>query len=131
MRGSTKRLGIIGVALFAGALAAGAAHAQIGDAVVDAAIAANQVGEQADGYLGLIGSVAPNVKGRVDQINIRRRAAYTERASQRSVTVDEMARATGCTLIVKNTPSGASWRDDNGSWRKNTGGVTKPSYCPS
>lgn len=126
-----KLLRLLGVSLFASAMLAGAANAQLGDAAVDAAIASNQVGEQADGYLGFIGAAAPDVKGRVDQINIRRRTAYTERASQRGVTVEEMARATGCALIVKNTPAGASWRDENGTWRKNSGGVQKPGYCPS
>ena len=52
---------------------------------VRAAIAAGQVGERADGYLGIRGSVGGDVRAEVEQINIKRRALYTERAQQRGV----------------------------------------------
>lgn len=106
------------------------AHA-IDDPVVDSAINQKQVGEQADGYLGVVDGVriSDSVRSRINQINIQRRAAYTERAQARGVTVEEMARATGCALMVKNTPNGAMYRDVAGAWRTNSGGVALPSYC--
>src|SRR3546814_17256351 len=64
--------------MMAGALAlaggvAGTAMAQ--SSAVAQAMAAGTVGEQADGYLGVKGSVAAAVKAEVDSINIKRRAA--------------------------------------------------------
>jgi uncharacterized protein YdbL (DUF1318 family) len=72
----------------------------------------------------------PTPRARMDQLNLRRRATYTERAQTNSVSVEEYARSFGCTLLVKNTPVGAAYRDQGGSWRRNTGAVTLPSYCP-
>jgi uncharacterized protein len=115
-----------------GAIAAGAAHAEIGDPTLAAAIRAGQIGEQADGYLGAVSarSLPAQLKAQVDQANIRRRAAYTDQAAASKVTVDEMARATGCTLLAKNTPVGAFYRAEGGAWTKNADTVTLPSYCP-
>src|SRR3546814_6778645 len=84
--------------MMAGALAlavgvAGTAMAQ--SSAVAQAMAAGTVGEQADGYLGVKGSVAAAVKAEVDSINIKRRAAYTDLAAKRGVTVADMAAATG------------------------------------
>jgi uncharacterized protein YdbL (DUF1318 family) len=112
-------------------LAVGVAQAAIGDPVLDGAIQAGQIGEQADGYLGAVTASTPaDVRARLDQVNIRRRAAYTDRAQARNVTVDEMARATGCTLLPKNTPTGAYFRSETGAWTRNTGAITLPAYCP-
>lgn len=113
------------------ALTAGSALA-IEDPVLNAAINANQVGEQVDGYLGVVdnASVSADARARLNQLNLRRRETYTARAQQNSVSVDEYARSFACTLLSKNTPVGSSWRDDRGAWRRNTAGVTLPSYCP-
>src|SRR3546814_17482836 len=84
--------------MMAGALAlavgvAGTAMAQ--SSAVAQAMAAGTVGEQADGYLGVKGSVAAAVKAEVDSINIKRRAAYTQLAAKRGVTVSDSAPAPG------------------------------------
>ncbi|MEM8920059.1 MAG: YdbL family protein [Pseudomonadota bacterium] len=57
-------------------LAAPAAHA---DAVIDQAKAQGVVGEQSDGYLGVVNASAASdaVKRRVQEINAMRREAYT------------------------------------------------------
>ena len=55
---------------------------------VTAAIAAGQVGERADGYLGVRGSIDGGTRAAVEQINIKRRALYTSRASERGVAVE-------------------------------------------
>jgi uncharacterized protein YdbL (DUF1318 family) len=112
-------------------LSAGAAAA-IEDPVLNAAINANQIGEQVDGYLGVVegAAVSADARARLNQTNLRRREIYTTRAQQNGVSVDEYARSFACTLLTKNTPVGASWRDDGGDWQRNTGTVALPSYCP-
>lgn len=77
----------------------GVAYAQNAD--VTAALSAGTVSEQADGYLGVTGSVSPGVKSEVEAINIKRRAAYTGLAAQRGVTVKDVAAAVGCTTLKK------------------------------
>jgi len=114
------------------ALAAPGAAAAIEDPVLNTAIDEQKIGETADGYLAVVdgAAVAPDARARMDQLNLRRRATYTERAQANSVSVEEYARSFGCTLLVKNTPTGASYRDHGGSWRRNTGSVVLPPYCP-
>ena len=108
-------------------LAAPAAYAQ--DAVVDAAQASGLVGEQADGYLGVRGDASSDIRARVDQINIKRRAAYTDLATKRGVTVGDVAAATAC-QIQDSVGSGQYWRDEGGQWQqRGSGALAKPSYC--
>ncbi len=119
-------------AIAAATLAAAGPAAAIEDPVLNAAINSGRVGEQADGYLGVVDGASPaaDVRARLSQVNLQRREAYIAMAQRTGVTVDEFSRATACKLLTKNTPSGASWRDENGSWRRNTSGVTLPAYCP-
>jgi uncharacterized protein YdbL (DUF1318 family) len=114
------------------AFTAGAAFAQ--DAIVDQARSEGIVGEQADGYLGLAKSGGPaELKARVDQINIKRRALYTQTASQRGVTVDEIAAATACELFAARVGPNNVYRDETGAWRQRQGDAPakKPSFCGS
>jgi uncharacterized protein len=132
-RAMTPRLFIAtALAVLSLAAAAGPAAA-IEDPILNTAIEANKIGETADGYLATVdgATVAADARARMDQLNLRRRATYTERAGQNSVTVEEYARSFACTLLVKNTPVGASYRDQGGSWRRNTGSVSLPAYCPA
>ncbi|MBU6371934.1 MAG: DUF1318 domain-containing protein [Alphaproteobacteria bacterium] len=122
----------LSVAALAGlTLFAGTALAQ--DAVVEQARAAGQVGEQADGYLGIASGGSADLKARVDQINIKRRALYTQSASERGVTVDAMAAATACELFKSRVGPNQAYRDETGAWRKRDGAapVKLPSFCGS
>lgn len=125
---------LFGAFLFAAALAL-PARAQANDPVVAQARAAGQVGEQADGYLGVApgAPVSADVRSHVDQINIRRRALYTSRAEQRSVSVNEMAAAVACEIFQGRIAVGERYRDQNGQWRQRTASqpVAMPSFCPS
>lgn len=114
------------------ALVATGPAAAIEDPVLNTAINEQKIGETADGYLAVVdgASVAGEARTRMDQVNLRRRATYTERAQANGVSIEEYARSFGCTLLVKNTPTGAFYRDQGGSWRRNTGEVALPSYCP-
>ncbi len=123
-------------ALAAGALALSApASAQAGgDPVIAAARAAGQVGEQADGYLGFVpgASISADVRGHVEQNNIRRRALYTSRAQQSNATVNEMAAAVACEVFSGRIALGEHYRNEQGQWRERTASspVVKPSFCP-
>ncbi len=122
----------LSVAALAGlTIATGTALAQ--DSVVEQARAAGQVGEQADGYVGIVSGATPDLKSRVDQINIKRRALYTQSASERGVTVDAMAAATACELFKSRVGPNQAYRDETGAWRKRNGGepVKLPSFCGS
>lgn len=103
------------------------AYAQ--DALVDAAVAAGSVGEQADGYLGIRTGGGADLSARVDQINIKRRALYTRLAASRGVTIADVAAATACQTLDSVAPGGW-WRDPRGTWvARGAGAIAKPAYC--
>jgi uncharacterized protein YdbL (DUF1318 family) len=116
------------VALAAAVVMTPPAHAQSGS--VAAAMAAGTVGEQADGYLGIAGSVGADVRSEVESINIKRRAAYTQLAGQRGVTVQDVAAATGCQTLSSRVKPGQAYRIGAGAWEtKGAGAIALPSYC--
>ncbi|MBP7135230.1 MAG: YdbL family protein, partial [Sphingomonadaceae bacterium] len=87
-------------------------------------------GEQADGYLGIRGSVSEALRAEVDAINIKRRAAYTQRAAQKGATVKEVAAAVGCETLATRVASGRAYLLPDGVWRvKSTAPIALPSYC--
>ena len=118
-------LGAAGLALLG---LAGAAWAQGGG--VTAAMAAAQVGERADGYLGVRGSVSDAVKAEVEQINIKRRALYTSRAAERGVAVEAIAAATAC-QAMQRVGVGQAY-NLGGGWAVRGAGdpAPKPGNCP-
>ena len=117
-------LGAAGLALLG---LAGAAWAQGG---ISAAMAAGQVGERADGYLGVRGSVSDAVKAEVEQINIKRRALYTSRAAERGVAVEAIAAATAC-QAMQRVGVGQAY-NLGGGWAVRGAGdpAPKPGNCP-
>jgi uncharacterized protein YdbL (DUF1318 family) len=85
-------------------------------AVVDAAKARGEVGEQPDGFLGLVsGGALQGVTAAVDRINAGRREAYAAAASTTGVSVDVAAAAAGRQLIAR-TPPGQYYRTADGAW---------------
>jgi uncharacterized protein len=125
----TKRLKIMaGLGAVALLALGGAAWAQGG--AVRAAIAAGQVGERADGYLGIRGSVDAGVRAEVEQINIKRRALYTDRAQQRGVSVEAIAAATAC-QAMQRVGVGEAY-NAGGGWAVRGPGdpPPKPGNCP-
>ncbi len=72
------------------------------------------VGEQPDGYLGIVGAATPELRALVNNINIQRKKQYTEQAAQGS-TVEQMAFVTGCNLILRSAP-GEKYRTPDGRW---------------
>ncbi|RYM06607.1 YdbL family protein [Sphingobium cupriresistens] len=116
------------VALASGFVMTAPARAQSGP--VAAAMAAGTVGEQADGYLGIAGTVGADVRAEVESINIKRRAAYTQLAGQRGVTVQDVAAATGCQTLSSRVKQGQAYRIGAGAWQtKGAGAIALPGYC--
>ncbi|MFM9827220.1 MAG: YdbL family protein [Sphingomonas sp.] len=107
--------------LAAGALVAGlalgsAAYAQR-DPAYQAARESGQVGEQVDGYLGIVGSTpSAELRAMVNNINIQRKAAYTKSASASGATVEQFAVTSGCNLILK-TVAGEKYQGPDGKWK--------------
>ena len=118
---------MVALGLGVAVLAAGTALAQ---ADASASLRASGiVGEQADGYLGVIGSAPADVRDQVNAINIKRRAFYTDLARQRGVTIQEVGVAIACKLFRTKVGEGESYRLPDGTWRKRQGAVELPAYC--
>jgi uncharacterized protein len=131
----TRRTRLIATAAIGIAIAAGAtvvARAQ-GTSAVAAAIDAGTVGEQADGYLGVRGTVTPAIRAEVESINIKRRAGYTQLAEQRGVTVKDVAAAVGCKTLANRVGPGEAYQLRDGVWRVRNGSapIALPDYCAS
>jgi uncharacterized protein YdbL (DUF1318 family) len=99
-------------------LLAGTAHAQR-DPAYAAARAAGQVGEKTDGYLGYVTAPTPSVRAVVEDINIKRRALYSQKAQAANATVEEYAFTSGCQLILQTAP-GEKYEGPNGGWLTRT-----------
>ncbi len=93
--------------------------------------ASGQVGEQADGYLGLVGSAPAAVRAQVDAVNIKRRAYYTDLAAKRGAKIEEVAATTACELFRTKVAAGQYYRGTDGAWHQRDAGsaIPLPSYC--
>jgi hypothetical protein len=92
--------------------------------------ASGQVGEQADGYLGLVGSAPAAVRAQVDSVNIKRRAYYTDLAAKRGAKIEEVAATTACELFRTKVAQGQYYRLPDGVWRqRDSAPVPLPAYC--
>ncbi|USU11731.1 YdbL family protein [Sphingomonadaceae bacterium OTU29THOMA1] len=116
--------------MFAGAVAltglSAAAYAQR-DPAYAAAREAKQVGEQPDGYLGVV-SGGPAVQAMVRDINIKRKAAYTASAQASGATVEQFAFTSGCNLVAK-VGQGEMYKTPSGQWKENTGSPELDGRC--
>lgn len=108
--------------IIAGALAvsmiAGAAYAQR-DPAYQSARTSGQIGEQKDGYLGIIGTPSADVRAMTSKINILRKQVYTKTAVSQSVSVETAAFLGGCKNIER-TVSGEKYQAPDGSWQTRT-----------
>lgn len=89
------------------------------DPAYAAARAAGKVGEQADGYLGIVGNADPALQRVVDDINIKRRAVYAEKAKENNATLEAYALTAGCQAVARTTP-GEKYRAPDGTWQTRT-----------
>ena len=124
---SKLMLTLSGVAL---AVAPVAAMAQGRDPAYAAARASGQVGEKLDGYLGFVGTPGTALRAMVDDLNIKRKAAYAAKAQANSATIEEYALSSGCQLIL-NTQPGEKYQAPDGGWQTRTSAVPqRDSRCP-
>lgn len=122
---------LVAVSLFAAVAFTGQAFAQADEA--EALRSQGLAGEQADGFLGVPTGVSPpaDARARIDQINIRRRAYYTDLAAKRAASVAEVGVATACTLFRSKVDVGDWYRDETNTWQKRAAGqeVKLPGAC--
>ncbi len=86
-------------------------------AAVDAGKAQGLVGEQADGYLGLVRVGDAATSASVAHINEARAKVYAEIAAKTGVTVAQAGEATAIQLIAK-LPPGAYYKPAGGDWTR-------------
>ena len=120
----TFRIALVALALAGGG---GIAFAQSGP--LAAAISSGQVGEQADGFVGVAKPVSGDVKAQVEALNIKRRAAYTDQASKHGVALSDWAATIGCQTL-KRVGTGEAYKLADGVWRtKGAEPIALPSVC--
>jgi uncharacterized protein len=108
----------------------GTVAAQGRNPAYDTARRSGLIGERMDGYLGYVGSPSADLRGVVEDINIRRKAVYAEKAKANSATLEEYAVTAGCLAIARTSP-GEKYQAPDGSWQ--TRGNDPPlrdSRCP-
>ncbi|MFK4002434.1 YdbL family protein [Qipengyuania sp. NPDC077563] len=100
------------------------------DPAYAAARSSGQVGEKMDGYLGIVGSESVELRRIVNDINIKRRAVYSERAQATNATLEEYALTAGCQAILATKP-GEKYQAPDGSWQTRTNAAPmRDSRCP-
>ena len=121
-------LGVAAIAMAIGGAISPAAAQR--DAAYEQARQSGQVGEKMDGYLGVVGSGNASLRAMVDDINIKRRAVYAEKARAANATLEEYAFTSGCLLIARTKP-GEKYQAPNGSWQMRTSAPPqRDSRCP-
>lgn len=109
-----------------------AAYAQR-DPAYESARASGRVGEQMDGYLGIVGNETPDLTKLVADINIKRRAIYTERAQQATppATLEEFAFTSGCVAIERTVPGEMYQAYSTRTWKQRTAAAPdRDPRCP-
>ena len=127
---ATLALSAAAIAL-TGVLALGAAPALAQrDPAYEAARQAGKVGEKPDGYLGIVGGGDAALKKIVDDINIKRRALYSQKAQAANATLEEYALTAGC-LAISRTAAGEKYMTPQGAWETRTSAAPiRDSRCP-
>lgn len=116
----TRRAGLalaLAASLAVSAAPAFAADAAAAKAIVEAAKTTGTVGEQGDGYIGIIGSVSADVRAAVTEINAGRAEVYKETAAKTGVTPEAAGQATARQLIAR-LPAGQFYKPLDGTWTK-------------
>jgi hypothetical protein len=101
----------------AAAAVLGSSGASAASAAIEAAKAQCIVGEQADGYLGIIdpGATSAALEREVRSTNQQRKALYADFAASRGITI-EVAAALFAEKQLNQAGSGECIRDQSGTW---------------
>lgn len=106
------------------------ASAQGRDPAYAAARSAGQVGEKVDGYLGYPAPPGADIRRMAEDINIKRKAVYAEKAQANNVTIEEYAFTAGCLAIARTAP-GEKYQAPDNSWRtRDAGAPLRDARCP-
>ena len=106
------------------------AGAQARDPVYAAARAGGQVGEQVNGYLGFVTAPSPDLRKVIEDINIKRRAVYADKAKTANATIEEYALTSGC-LLISHTAPGEKYQAPDGTWQtRGAGAPLRDARCP-
>jgi uncharacterized protein YdbL (DUF1318 family) len=89
------------------------------DPAYEAARSSGKVGEKPDGYLGVVGGADASVRKMVDDLNIKRRALYAQKAQAATATLEEYALTAGC-LAISRTAPGEKYMPPQGAWETRT-----------
>lgn len=127
-RGGVRWGSALALALLVGGGANAAAQSR--DPAYAAARASGQIGERSDGYLGVVSTADPAVRRMVEDINIRRRAVYSEKARANNASVEEFAFTAGCLAVARTAP-GERYLAPDGTWQtRGNGPLRRDSRCP-
>ena len=121
MRRTVANLGLAALAaltltLSPAAMAPAAAQPAAAKAAVDSGKARGLIGEQADGYLGVVSDADPTLRAAMEEINAGRAQAYQAIAAKTGVSPVAAGQATARELFAR-LPPGAYYRADGG-WRR-------------
>ena len=76
------------------------------------------IGEQANGYIGLVRQDVPaDIRKLVNDVNAKRKAGYQKIAAQQGTSLSEVERVGG-NKVIEKTLKGNYIRDASGVWRK-------------
>ena len=113
-----KTMTVLALAASLGAVSLPAlAQSAAAKAAVDAGKASGTVGEQADGYLGVVSGGDAALRAAVAEINTGRAAAYKDIAAKSGVTPEAAGQATAKQLYARLAP-GQYWKPLDGGWTK-------------
>jgi uncharacterized protein YdbL (DUF1318 family) len=113
-----KTMTILALAASMGAVALPVlAQSAAAKAAVDAGKSSGTVGEQADGYLGVVSGGDAALRAAVAEINTGRAAAYKDIAAKSGVTPEAAGQATAKQLYARLAP-GQYWKPLDGGWTK-------------
>jgi len=88
-------------------------------ATVDAAKSAGVVGEQADGFLGLVsGAADPAVRSAMAEINAGRAALYRQAAAKNGVTPEAAGAAAYLQVVQTRLKPGEYYKPSGGGWSR-------------
>lgn len=100
------------------------------DPAYEAARANGSIGEKPDGYLGIVSGGDGQLQRLVNDINLKRKQVYTERASAEGSTVEQFAFTAGCNTIARTAP-GEKYQAPDGSWKTRDGAPpVRDARCP-
>ena len=113
-----KTMTVLALAASLGAVALPVlAQSAAAKAAVDAGKASGVVGEQADGFLGVVSGGDAATRAAVAEINTGRAAVYKDIAAKTGVTPEAAGQATAKQLYARLAP-GQYWKPLDGGWSK-------------